>query len=614
MKWLIRRVVKKGKGALQYEEDEHYGDELSVGRAGNQAIFVPDLRVALEHVRVRALPGGKKYRVESLIAAGVRINGHIEQAATVGAGSHLELGGTRVTFIDAPEGFEAAVEVAPIDKSEQAAIVEADRLPSTLLETGLSKRRPSWLLFAFFLITCLLVPLATHFIPAIGTPLRGTPLSTQIWSSGELAAAHHYFERDCQQCHEKGFVSVRDDKCLTCHAETKAHADPKKFALFELADADCAFCHRDHNGKDGMIPPNQSLCSDCHNNIKARTNNVSTLAAVGDFGTQHPQFHVNLPAWDAQGKFTPQRVSMDDKLTEVSGLKYPHNKHVGLVDGLNSPNGKRTLTCASCHTPEPGGARMQPVDFEAMCQDCHRLSFDRLAGDRQVRHANVPEVLAQLSEYYAKRALDGDYEEAAAPPVVRRRRIPGQANAAISADEKRVALSWARDKANLVTRTLFEGKACGVCHTVTKQASNDEGMLVYTVAPVRVAGAWYAKSEFTHGKHETMRCLDCHDAEKSSTSANVLIPGIANCRACHAGEGATGKLASECVDCHGFHQSTFPLHLREQVRGGKAHGLALPGKSAQQFQPNPLLLPDTHPPTASAIAPANHSASAQRSP
>ena len=583
MKWLIRRVIKKGKGALEYEEDEHYGDELSMGRGGNQAIFVPDLRVALEHVRVRALAGGKKYRVESLIAAGVRINGHIEQSATVGAGANFELGGTRITFIDAPNGFEAAVEVSPIDKSEQAAIKEADRLPSTLLETGLSKRRPSWLLFAFFLTVCLLIPLSTHYFPAIGAKLRGTPLSTQVWSTGELAAAHHYFEQDCQQCHEKGFVSVKDDKCLTCHAETKAHADPKQFALFELADADCAFCHRDHNGKDGVIPPNQRLCADCHVDLKARTNGVSKLAEVGDFGTNHPQFKVNLPAWNAIGEFTPTRVSMEGTLTELSGLKYPHNKHVGLVDGLNSPTGKKTLTCASCHMPEPGGARMQPVDFETMCQDCHRLTFDRLAGDRQVRHANVPEVLAQLGEYYAKRALDGDYEEAAAPSVVRRRRIPGQASAAISADEKRVALSWARDKANLVTRTLFEGKACGVCHTVTREPTNDEGMLVYSVAPVRVEGAWYAKSEFTHAKHETMNCLSCHDAEKSSTSANVLIPGIDNCRACHAGEDAKGKLASECVDCHGFHISKFPLHERSSIR---AHGakppklLNLPGQSA----------------------------------
>ncbi len=584
MKWLIRRVVKKGKGALQYEEDEHYGDELSMGRGGNQAIFVPDLRVALEHVRVRALPGGKKYRVESLIAAGVRINGHIEQAATVGSGANVELGGTRITFIEAPKGFEAAVEVSPIDKSEQAAIKEADRLPSTLLETGLSKRRPSWLLFAFFLTVCLLIPLTTHYFPAIGAKLRGTPLSTQVWSSGELAAAHHYFEQDCQQCHEKGFVSVKDDKCLTCHAETKAHADPKQFALFELADADCAFCHRDHNGKSGIIPPNQRLCADCHVDLKARTNGVSKLEQVGDFGTNHPQFKVNLPAWNAKGEFTPNRVSMEGKLTELSGLKYPHNKHVGVVDGLNSPTGKKTLTCASCHIPEPGGARMQPVDFETMCQDCHRLTFDRLAGDRQVRHANVPEVLAQLGEYYAKRALDGDYEEAAAPQVVRRRSLPGQASAAISADERRVALVWAREKANKVTSTLFESRACGVCHTVTKLASTDEGTLNYFVAPVRVEGAWYAKSEFTHAKHETMNCLSCHDAEKSPTSANVLIPGIDNCRTCHAGEGAKGKLASECVDCHGFHISKFPFHERSNVR---AHGakppktLNLPGKSAE---------------------------------
>jgi hypothetical protein len=581
MKWLIRRVVRKGKGALQYEEEEHYGDELSIGRATNQAIFVPDLRVALEHVRVRALAGGKKYRVESLIDAGVRVNGHIEQNATVSNGASLELGTTRVTFIDPPTGFEAAVEVTPIDKSEQAALKESDRLPSTLLETGLSKRRPSWLLFVFFLTTCLVIPLLVHYVPALNKSLRGTPLSTQVWSSGELAAAHHYFENDCQQCHEKGFVSVRDDKCLTCHAQTKAHADPTQFALFELADADCAFCHRDHNGREGMIPPNQTLCSDCHREIKSRTNNVSKLSPVADFGNAHPQFQVNLPAWNAKGDFTPTRVSMDSKLTETSGLKYPHNKHVGLVEGLNSPTGKKNLSCASCHEPEAGGARMKPVDFETMCQDCHRLSFDRLAAGREVRHANVSEVLAQLSEYYAKRALDGDYEEAAAPPVVRRRRIPGQASANITADEKRVALSWAREKANLVTRTLFEGKACGVCHTVSRKQSNDEGMLVYTVAPVRVAGAWFAKSEFTHAKHVTMNCLSCHDAEKSNTSAHVLIPGIENCRACHAGEGAKGKLASECVDCHGFHESAFPLREREAVRAGAKppKNLSLPGQA-----------------------------------
>ena len=31
MRWLIRRVLKKGKGAVSYEEDVHYGDVLTIG-------------------------------------------------------------------------------------------------------------------------------------------------------------------------------------------------------------------------------------------------------------------------------------------------------------------------------------------------------------------------------------------------------------------------------------------------------------------------------------------------------------------------------------------------------------------------------------------------------
>ena len=40
MRWLIRRVLKKGKGTVSYEEDVHYGDVLTIGRAADQAIFL----------------------------------------------------------------------------------------------------------------------------------------------------------------------------------------------------------------------------------------------------------------------------------------------------------------------------------------------------------------------------------------------------------------------------------------------------------------------------------------------------------------------------------------------------------------------------------------------
>ena len=81
MRWLIRRVLKKGKGAVSYEEDVHYGDVLTIGRAADQAIFLPDLRAALNHARVTLLSNGQ-YKVESLIIAGIRVNGDATQPVT----------------------------------------------------------------------------------------------------------------------------------------------------------------------------------------------------------------------------------------------------------------------------------------------------------------------------------------------------------------------------------------------------------------------------------------------------------------------------------------------------------------------------------------------------
>ena len=81
MRWLIRRVLKKGKGAVSYEEDVHYGDVLTIGRAADQAIFLPDLRVALNHARVTLLSNGQ-HKIESLILAGIRANDAITYTTT----------------------------------------------------------------------------------------------------------------------------------------------------------------------------------------------------------------------------------------------------------------------------------------------------------------------------------------------------------------------------------------------------------------------------------------------------------------------------------------------------------------------------------------------------
>ena len=91
MRWLIRRVLKRANGDV-FEDDIHFGDTLGVGRGTDQAVYITDLRAALAHARVTALGGGR-YRVESLIAAGVRVDGASQMNATVKAGSHLDIGG-----------------------------------------------------------------------------------------------------------------------------------------------------------------------------------------------------------------------------------------------------------------------------------------------------------------------------------------------------------------------------------------------------------------------------------------------------------------------------------------------------------------------------------------
>src|SRR5579864_3601055 len=157
MRWLIRRVLKKGKGAVSYEEDIHYGDVLTIGRAADQAIFLPDLRVALNHARITLLASGQ-YKIESLILAGIRVDGQIAYTTTAAAGAVTEIGNTRLTLLDAPQDFDGGIEISTLDKTEQKAEKERRAKPTRLTQTSLSKRKPSWLLFVGILLFGLALP------------------------------------------------------------------------------------------------------------------------------------------------------------------------------------------------------------------------------------------------------------------------------------------------------------------------------------------------------------------------------------------------------------------------------------------------------------------------
>jgi hypothetical protein len=211
---------------------------------------------------------------------------------------------------------------------------------------------------------------------------------------------------------------------------------------------------------------------------------------------------------------------------------------------------------------------MKPVDFETMCQDCHRLDFDVTEPDRQVPHARVPEIIFTLDEFYARRALEGGSLDVTSPAIVQQRRRPGQQ---LTREERLEALNWARDKARIVGESLFTGRACTVCHAVSPGRRAGEP---WQIAPVRVAGAWFTEAHFTHGAHTTMGCADCHDAKASQSSKDLLIPGIGNCRACHAGEAARDKVPTTCIDCHGYHEA--PQLVLAELQQRAASGTTAP--------------------------------------
>ena len=89
--------------------------------------------------------------------------------------------------------------------------------------------------------------------------------------------------------------------------------------------------------------------------------------------------------------------------------------------------------------------------------------------------------------------------------------------------------------------------------------SNRRAPNAWAIAPLALdehalRGAW-----FTHKPHVVTPCGDCHGAETSKSSEEVLLPGIETCRQCHGDNGGPEQVSSDCIDCHRSHVSDAPL-------------------------------------------------------
>jgi hypothetical protein len=414
-----------------------------------------------------------------------------------------------------------------------------------------------------------------------------------FFNPGPLSRSHAHLQKGCASCHvperltsssagqppaffqvlndrfEKGAPSFEriDRACGQCHQQHDFH-EPNV-----VTNRSCSACHREHQGLDALMRIVSLDCASCHNNS-------AVMQASAERGKQLPRqrFHLNpklvnfrqivlqLPrpadgytktfASFSEGHppFQLQRENVRDN----DVLRFNHARHLNSSDIPPTKAGK--LDCNYCHQPESNGRYMQPISFDAHCQECHSLQFDVRNPDFQLPHGDAQLVrtfLRTLPAQYAelarrKRGLTNETKinEFAVQQV---RQLLTQFS---NAEELERSVFFTTDpykasqKNDSSSRAKYTG--CAFCHEV-KQAAGISYPTAEITKPVMIE-RWLPHAHFSHAKHAMVAsCRECHVAAASSRlTSDVLMPAKESCVRCHSAGGIARK-ASECATCHLYH-------------------------------------------------------------
>jgi hypothetical protein len=249
------------------------------------------------------------------------------------------------------------------------------------------------------------------------------------------------------------------------------------------------------------------------------------------FAADHPEFRV-----------------IADHLRETNTLRFNHKRHLVETNDIPLVNGQR-LECASCHRAGPGGAFFQKISYDQHCRACHGLQFDEQNPTLALPHGRAEHVRAFL------RSLPSQYAELA-------QQKPGATHIEVEEFVTRQMVRWYgqfKDGTNLerevfftASRQLPDGRmkfdGCAKCHEVRPNP-----VLAPTITKPAMPDRWMMRARFDHSKHTSVACTKCHDASKSSDTADAIMPAKAACVECHSPK---GKVASNCSFCHSYHAPT----------------------------------------------------------
>ncbi len=560
MAFRLRTIELTATGREIVRDREIVQTALTIGRAADNDVHLPDLAVESRHATL-AVHDGSIVQVRSAGSLGFTLDGTDTTEAKFDSAVGAELGFGTYRIAVSREGEDVLLTVRQSDQSATRSGDLESKRGFSLVGVLPGKRIMSWGLASAILLLFLIVPAVSHLLwnPA---DKHSTVIGDSSWSTGALSLAHHGLEDRCEACHVDAFVSVRDETCLSCHKDVHDHADPARLdasragrplgtrllwavghAFGREGPGACADCHIEHEGRRFADPPGQRLCVDCHGALKDNLPDTR-LGDAADFGTVHPQFTAAVVTDPATRKTVSTPVG--DKAKEDHGLKFPHKLHLDKLGGVarmaanigsERGYGKDGLVCKDCHRPTEDGIRFRPIDMERDCEACHSLSYDRVGGIfRKLRHGDVDQLIADLSAADLTR-----------PPLSSRRR-PGPYAERGTYHFGFSAPAW---KGLQIRTALSDEGICGECHRPVARADGKPGVM-----PVTLTTRYFEQGWFDHAAHRQETCTSCHAAATSASSADLLLPGIKDCRTCHLGEDADeAKVPSGCAMCHGYHST-----------------------------------------------------------
>jgi hypothetical protein len=385
---------------------------------------------------------------------------------------------------------------------------------------------------------------------------------SRVYSSGSMSQAHAVLGAECNACHVQtaGTFSAKasDAACLSCHDA------PMHYAANTDA-GDCATCHTEHRGRVNLVAAKNESCAHCHGDLKASSSATRYAAHIESFENGHPEF-----------------AAVRDSARDTGTIKVNHAIHMKPIRrGPNGPNVQ--LACGDCHQPgaasanwaytdakytsantsyskqdevsalEPGTLPrpvpmsgrelMAPVRFAYACAGCHSLAFDKRFNEG-VPH-DKPEVvhtflLKKFTEYIAEH-----------PGELRETRDPGldlTGKAVLAAVRVYSTNEWVAARIDDAEELLWR-KTCKQCHALK---TGTERTNLPVVEPARTTFRWMPHAKFDHDAHQGFSCVSCHPKALSSTeTSDVLLPGIATCKTCHAP--GSEHAESRCFECHTYH-------------------------------------------------------------